>query len=196
MKLSVWAKENGVCYHTAWKWFKDGTLPVEAQQLKTGTILITSSKKSAPGSGVALYCRVSSHDQKKHLPAQIARLTEYAISQNLAVSRVVTEVGSGLNGKRSKLIQLLSDPSIGCIVVEHRDRLTRFGFEYLETLMKNSGRRILVAQKSELKEDLVQDMIDVLTSFCTRLYGKRSARNKAKQALKAIEGAHGNDPEG
>lgn len=191
MKLSQWAKKNGLSYHTAWKLFRDGHLPVAAQQLKTGTILVQSPELQNISQQVVLYCRVSSHDQKNDLDTQCARLTSFATSRGLLVSKVVTEVGSGLNGSRSKLLQLFKDPTVSCIVVEHRDRLCRFGFEYLEALMQSSGRSILVMNQNELKDDLVQDMIDVLTSFCARLYGKRSAKNRAKKALSLLEESHG-----
>ena len=92
-----------------------------------------------------------------------------------------------MNGKRTKLLSILRDPNVRTIVVEHKDRLVRFGFEYMEALLTASGRRIIVVDESEMKEDLVQDMIDVLTSFCARLYGRRSAKNRAKKALKEIE---------
>ena len=72
------------------------------------------------------------------------------------------------------------------IVVEHRDRLVRFGFEYLDATLAASGRRIIVIEKEELSDDIVRDMTEVLTSMCARLYGKRSAKNKAKKALEAI----------
>ena len=92
-----------------------------------------------------------------------------------------------MNGKRTKLLSILRDPNVRTIVVEHKDRLVRFGFEYMEALLTASGRRIIVVDESEMKDDLVQDMIDVLTSFCARLYGRRSAKNRAKKALKEIE---------
>ena len=92
-----------------------------------------------------------------------------------------------MNGKRTKLLSILRDPNVRTIVVEHKDRLVRFGFEYMEALFTASGRRIIVVDESEMKDDLVQDMIDVLTSFCARLYGRRSAKNRAKKALKEIE---------
>ena len=63
----------------------------------------------------------------------------------------------------------------------------RFGFEYVEAALVAQGRQIVVIDQSEVKDDLVQDMIEVLTSFCARLYGRRSAKNKAKKALEAIE---------
>ena len=72
-------------------------------------------------------------------------------------------------------------------MVEHRDRLTRFGFEYIQASLKANDREIVVLEESELTSDLVKDMIDVLTSFCARLYGQRSARNKAKKLIKDLE---------
>jgi len=74
-------------------------------------------------------------------------------------------------------------------VVEHRDRLARFGSEYIEASLQASGRRLIVVDQSELKDDLVQDMIDVLVWFCARLYGKPAAKNKAKKAMDVIQGA-------
>jgi predicted site-specific integrase-resolvase len=113
----------------------------------------------------------------------------YANSQGWTVVKSVTEVGSGLNGRRPKLMKLLVDPDIGVIVVEHRDRLMRFGAEYVEAALAAQGRKLVVIDPAEVKDDLVQDMIEVLTSFCVRLYGRRSARNKAKKALEAMEAA-------
>jgi len=99
----------------------------------------------------------------------------------------VTEIGSGLNGCRRKLMRLLSDPEVTTIIVEHRDRLARFGFEYIEAALMAQGRKIIVMEPGEVKDDLVQDMIELLTSFCARLYGRRSARNRVKKAMEAIE---------
>ena len=188
MKLSEWAKRQGVHYQTAWRWFQQGVLPANAVQLPTGTILVEEQAEGPPG-GVALYARVSGSDQKPDLNRQIARLVEFATKKKLLVTRTAKEVGSGLNGKRTKLLGLLGDPTIGTIVIEHRERLTRFGVEMVEAAMAASGRRLLVAEPGELRDDLVQDMVDVLTSFCARLYGRRSAKNRAKRALEAIESA-------
>lgn len=92
-----------------------------------------------------------------------------------------------MNGHRPKLLKLLADPRVKTIVVEHRDRLMRFGFECVEAALRAQDRRIAVVDSGEVKDDLVQDMIEVLTSFCARLYGRRSAKNKAKKALEAIQ---------
>jgi putative resolvase len=150
-----------------------------------GTILVDAPIDEKP-SAVALYARVSSHDQRKDLDRQISRLSQYAAAQKLQVVEAVAEVGSGLNGKRRKLLRLLSDATIGAIVVEHRDRFARFGSEYLEAALAASGRRLIVVDSSEMNDDLVQDMIAVLTSFCARLYGRRSARNRAISIERAL----------
>ena len=189
MKLSTWAKKQGISYKTAWRLWSTGKLPLPAEQLATGTIIVKEPEASyeAGPSSVVLYARVSSSDQKQDLDRQLSRLVEYTTSHGLQVKGAIKEIGSGLNGKRTKLLSILRDPNVRTIVVEHKDRLVRFGFEYMEALLTASGRRIIVVDESEMKEDLVQDMIDVLTSFCARLYGRRSAKNRAKKALKEIE---------
>jgi putative resolvase len=88
---------------------------------------------------------VSSHDQCADLDRQVARLTGWASEQELMVAQVVCEVGSGLTGKRPRLRRILSDPDAKVIVVEHRDRLARFGVEHLEAALAAQGRRIVVA---------------------------------------------------
>ncbi|MGH9048087.1 MAG: IS607 family transposase [Acidimicrobiales bacterium] len=185
MKLSEWAKRNGVTYKTAHRWFHTGILPAPAKQLPTGTILVDVPE--VKGDSVALYARVSSHDQKADLERQQGRLVAWATGRCLHVSRVVSEVGSGLNGHRSKLLSLLKDPSITGVVVEHRERLARFGSEYIEATLASSGRRLFVVEEGELKDDLVEDMVSILTSFCARLYGRRSAANRAQRALEAAK---------
>jgi Predicted site-specific integrase-resolvase len=143
---------------------------------------------------VVLYARVSSHDQRVDLDRQVARLTGWATSNGHVVGEVVCEVGSGLNGKRPKLRRILSDASVTVIVVEHRDRLARFGVEHLEAALSAQGRRIVVADPGETTDDLVRDMIDVLTSMCARLYGRRGARNRAMRAVTATKHADDSEP--
>jgi putative resolvase len=185
MKLSDWAKKQGISYRTAWRWFKEGKLPVEAEQMASGTILI----KEIPSNPlqVAIYARVSSSDQKSDLERQISRLVIFANSQKWLIAETVTEIGSALNGHRTKLKKLLSNPNVKIILAEHNDRLMQFGIEYLESTLSAQGRKLVVVNKDELKDDLVQDMIEVLTSFCARLYGRRSAKNRAKKALECIQ---------
>jgi putative resolvase len=137
--------------------------------------------------GAVLYARVSSHDQRADLDRQVAGLTRWASDQDLAVAQVVTEVGSGVNGKRPKLRGILSDPDAMVIVVEHRDRLARFGVEHLEAALAAQGRRMVVAGLGQSTDDLVGEMIGVLTSMCARLYGGRGARNRAMRAVTATK---------
>lgn len=97
----------------------------------------------------------------------------------------VAEVGSGLNGSRTKLKRLLADATVGTVVVEHRERLARFGVEYVEAALRAQGRGLVVVEEREVDDDLVTDITEVLTSMCVRLYGRRSARRRAERALVA-----------
>jgi putative resolvase len=190
MRLTDWAEKQGIAYMTAWRWFKQGKMPVKTIQTPSGMILVEvedGARTPARVKSTAIYARVSSHDQKKDLDGQVARMSIYAANNGLVVTKILTEIGSGLNGNRKKLLSTLSDQSIDVILVEHKDRLTRFGFEYIETLLKSQSREVIVVDRNELSDDLVRDMIEVLTSFCARLYGKRSARNKALKAIAAMK---------
>jgi len=156
---------------------------VPAIRTPSGTVLVETPRRSEAGTGrTAAYARVCSHDQRADLDRQVARLTEWATEHKMAVDQVVAEVGSGMSGRRRKLARLLSDPLCTTIVVEHRDRLARFGVEYLESALSAQGRRVVVVD-GEVDDDLVRDMTEVLTSFCARRYGKRGARNRAEKAL-------------
>ncbi|MCV6987706.1 IS607 family transposase [Mycobacterium timonense] len=187
MNLADWAESVGVNRHTAYRWFREGTLPVPAERVGRLILVKAAGAASASSGGVVVYARVSSHDQRADLDRQVARLSAWVTGQDLTVKQVVTEVGSGLNGKRPKLRRILSDPDAKVIVVEHRDRLARFGVEHLEAALSAQGRRIVVADPGETTDDLVRDMIEVLTSMCARLYGRRGARNRAMRALTAAK---------
>lgn len=104
------------------------------------------------------------------------------------VDDVVKEVGSGLNDNRKQLVKLLKDPAVKRIVVEHRDRLTRFGFHYLEILAEIEGFEIVVVNKTldNDKNDLMSDFTAIITSFCARLYSKRRQKHKQKQLEKLL----------
>jgi putative resolvase len=186
MKLAAWARANGVHPQTAYRWFRQGTMPVPARRLPSGTILVEAPGGNSDGTEeqrVVLYARVSAHDQRTDLDRQVARLSAWAAGQGIVVAEVVGEVGSGMNGRRPRLRRLLADPTVAMIVVEHRDRLARFGVEYLEAALGAQARRLVVLDPDEASEDLVSDLVEVLTSFCARLYGRRGARNRALRAV-------------
>lgn len=187
MKLAEWARLEGIHPKTAYRWHRDGKMPVPVERTPSGSLLVHDPKYQQPAGGqgrTVVYARVSSHDQRASLDGQVSRTVQAASKLGLAVDEVVVEVGSGLNGQRRKLSRLLSDPQITCVVVEHRDRLARFGVAHLEAALSASGRRIVVVDERETDDDLVRDMVDVLTSMCARLYGRRGARNRAEKALR------------
>lgn len=182
VNLREWALEQGVHPKTAYRWFREGILPVSARRAGR-LILVDLDPKPAVVGKVAAYCRVSSADQKDDLERQVGRVVTGATGLGLSVGQVVSEVGSGMNGHRRKLTKLLSDPAVTVIVVEHRDRITRFGFEHLAASMSTGGRRIVVLDATETSDDLVRDVTEVLTSLCARLYGRRSASRRAAKAV-------------
>ena len=184
MKLAEWARRNGVHPQTAYRWFREGTMPVPARRLPSGTIMVEVTDDARQGR-VVVYARVSSADQRADLDRQVARVTAWVTGRDMAVARVVTEVGSALNGRRKKFLGLLRDPAVSRIVVEHRDRFARFGAEYVEAALAAQGRRLMVVDPAEVDDDLVRDVTEILTSLCARLYGRRAAANRASRAVAA-----------
>ena len=184
IKLSAWAKANCVSRITAWRMATRGDIPT-ASLSPTGHWLVEVDSPKVATQTVA-YARVSSHDQKMDLDRQIARIAEWAAKENVRIDRYVREIGSGLNDQRRELVALLSDPLVEHIVVEHRDRLARFGVAQMEQSLKAAKRGIIVIEKGEIQDDLVRDMVDLMTCFSARLYGRRSAANRAKRALAAL----------
>jgi putative resolvase len=193
MKLSVYAKRVGVTYRTAFQWWKDGRL--QGYQMPTGTIIITQEPETttvqpAPARGleVVIYARVSSGKQHEDLERQVQRLLDYCAGRGYQVVRIVKEIASGLNDNRPKFLALLKDRSISTLVVEHKDRATRFGYRYLEALLEAQNRRIEVVNLVEgSREDLLNDLASVIYSLCARLYGQRRAKQKAETILDQVE---------
>jgi putative resolvase len=186
VNLTEWARLQGVHPQTAYRWFREGTLPVPAVRVNSRSVLVAPDAviASAAAGGLGLYARVSSHDQKPDLDRQVARLAAWAAQCGQPVARVEAEVGSGVNGARSKVRRLLADPRVRTVVVEHRDRLGGVNTELVEAALSAHGRRLVVLDPSGAEDDLVRDMTEILTSFCARLYGRRSARNRAEKALR------------
>lgn len=198
MKLSEYAKQQGISYRTAFRWWQAGQIP--GYQAATGTIIVQEPKPAASAAQrVAIYARVSSHEHQANLDRQAERLVSYCAAKGYQVSRVVKEIASGVNDSRPKLLALLEDQAITLIVVEHRDRLTRFGFRYLETLLRGQGRALEVVNQAEnATEDLMADLTAILSSFTARLYGQRRAKRKTETIIRALEAgeSEGNDATG
>lgn len=186
MKLSQYAKKAGISYKTAWRWYKAGTL--DAYQTPTGMVVVRDPQMERIGTGrIALYARVSSADQKSDLERQVQRLRDYAAVRGYQVAKEVTEIASGLNDSRPKFLKLLADPTIGTIIVEHKDRSTRFGWNYITTLMEAQGRRMEAVFPDETKDDLVNDFVSIITSMAARIYGRRGSRRKAERIKQCVE---------
>ncbi len=189
MKLSQYAKQIGISYRTAWRWYKSGE--IEGYQTPTRTIIITEPKTEQPeikNGKVVIYARVSAQENKSNLDTQAKRLESYCMAKGYQIHRVVKEVGSGINDQRRELIKILKDPSITRIVVEHKDRLTRLGFHYIEELLSMQGRQIEVVNLSNNgKEGLVEDLVAIIDSFCARLYGQRRSKRKTQKIIEELE---------
>jgi putative transposase len=180
MNLAVWAERNGVARVSAYRWFHAGLLPVPAQRV--GRLIVVDGpvlEESRRGRTV-VYARVSSADQRSDLDRGVARVMAWATTRQLAVDKVVSEVGSALNGHRRKFLALLRDPAVTRIVVGHRDRFCRFGSEYVQAALAARGRELVVVDSAEVGDDLVRGMTQILTLMCARLSGKRAAQNRAK----------------
>ena len=191
MRIREWAEREGFHPQTVWRWCREGTMPVPFERTATGAIIVHDPKyettPTTPQAGrTVCYARVSSSDQKNDLQRQADRLKAFAFNMGVAAPEVVTEVGSGMNDKRRKLNRLLADPTVATIIVEHRDRLARMNVGLIESALEASGRRLIVVDDTELDDDLARDMAEVLTSFCTRLYGRKSAKQRAQRALEAL----------
>ena len=195
MLVKEWARLEGLHPQTVWKWCRQGTMPVPVEQTPTGMWLIhdpkyeTASHPSPAGSRTVCYARVSGGGRKGDLQRQADRLKAFAVGMGVEHPEIVTETGSGMDDKRRKLNRLLSDPTVGTLVVERRDRFARMNMGLVESALKAQGRRIIVVDDTEPDDDLVRDMTEALTSFCARLYGRRAAKRKTDAALRAARDA-------
>ena len=193
IKLSKLAKDLNVTKATLWNWRRDGKISF----IKVGGLNYVSIDeynkllgiKQVTEHKVVIYCRVSSSENKTNLETQRDRLVAYCNAKGYSVSKIVTEIGSGVNDSRPKLERLLKDQEFTIIVVEHKDRLTRFGFNYIETLLSKNNIKIEVVNPViDEKDDIVQDFVSIITSFCARIYGHRRSKRKTEQLVKDLTG--------
>ena len=154
----------------------------------SGNIIYVITNPDAPAGRTVGYARVSSAERKPHLENQANRLWAHAGQNGIPLDEVVSEIASGLNDRRPKLRKLLGAPAVHTVVVEHRERLARFGVGTVETMLQARGGSLVVIDDAEVPGDLVRDMTEILTCFCARLYGKRSAANRARRAMESVSG--------
>jgi predicted site-specific integrase-resolvase len=185
VKLSKYAKMSGVSVRTLWRRIKDGTLKVEYSD--TGRVFINVEDEQPFILNVCIYARVSSSENKDNLERQKERLVSYCNAKGYKICRIVTEVGSGLNDERKKLESILTDKSINLIVVEHKDRLSRFGLNYIQKLLELDNRKIeIINPQSNDEDDLMQDFVSIITSFTARLYGRRRSKRLTEKIIKEV----------
>jgi len=179
----------GVSYPTLRRWIKEGR--IRAIQTVGGKYRIPESEVKRLLSGVKgkevraiIYARVSSSDQKTDLERQVQYLTQYCSAKGYRVVDVLSDVASGLSTERRGLLKLFDyavNRQVDVVVVAYKDRLTRFGFEYLEYFFKQHGVRIefvLGEEPKDAYQELTEDLIAIVTLFAGKLYGMRSHRKK------------------
>ena len=190
MKTSIGqaAKELGVSRDTLRRWEKNGKIKVERtlkghRRYNLATLLGASPRKIAEDKKTVIYARVSSHDQKEDLTRQVKVLESFCAANGWTYN-VIEDLGSGLNYNKKGLRRLIRDICLGHIdrlVITHKDRLLRFGSELVFSLCEHFGVEITILNKTEtsnFEEDLVQDVLEIITVFSSRLYGARSRKNK------------------
>lgn len=186
-KVSQYAKMHGVTSRTVWNWHYKGLIKTERDSTNHLWVVEDESLK-LKDLNVAIYARVSSSENKSNLDSQAQRMIDFCNAKGYKVSKLVKEIGSGLNDERPKLLSLLLDNNIDIIVVEHKDRLARFGLNYIQHLLAMNKRKIEIVNNVESEiEDVVQDFVSIITSFCARLYGKRRSKRKTEQLIKELE---------
>lgn len=184
--LREYAREHGIKYRAAWNRFISGRIP-GAYKDEFGKILIP---EDVPNKSVYVVCyaRVSSSENVSNLESQAERIVAYSNVTGLGVNQVVKETGSGLNDKRKKLMSVLLNPDVTHIVVEHKDRLTRFGFNYINEWMRDRGvKLIIVNDVVSDRDDLMQDFVSLVTSFVARLYGLRRSKRRTEQLIEELK---------
>jgi putative resolvase len=190
MKVNIGtaAKELGVAQETLRRWERLGKIVVERtpkghRRYDLSKLRGTPCKCESDAKHSIAYARVSSHDQKKDLIRQVMLLESFCASHGWKYE-VIQDLGSGLNyGKKGlkKLIKDICSGSVQRLIITHKDRLLRFGAELIFSLCEQFGAEIVIINASEevnFEEDLVQDVLEIITVFSARLYGSRSDKNK------------------
>lgn len=189
IKLKDYAKQHSVTYRTAWNRFNAGKIK-DSYKDELGNVLIKIYKNNKHNlNNVAIYSRVSNHSAKENLVRQNERLTDYSIRKGFNIIKSVSEIASGMNDNRPLLNKLLldKDDSWGTLVIENKDRLTRFGFNYLKLFLEKEGKQLIVVnQVNDNNTDIVQDLISIIYSFSAKLYGKRNNKNRVEKIVTEI----------
>lgn len=194
IKASEYAKKMSLNVRTVYRYYHNGKIK-GYQDKETGTIFILNPFKNENNEDnlknkVVLYARVSSSENKTNLESQLEKLRLFASAKGYQIVKEIKDIGSGLNDNRSKLNELFEKElnNFEILLVEHKDRLTRFGFNYIDILLKSHNKKIEVINLVDNnKEDLIQDFVSVITSFCARIYSQRISKRKVEKLIKELE---------
>jgi predicted site-specific integrase-resolvase len=194
-KITEVAKDLGISRATLYNWKNQGILSFQKSESgglnfinETDYQKLLNLPKSEIEEKVIIYCRVSSTVNKNNLQTQKERLVNYCNAKGYKVEKVVEEFGSGINDKRPKLQELLEKQNYTKLVVEHKDRLSRLGFNYIEVLLKQQGITIEVINNVDTdEEDIIQDFVSIITSYCARIYGKRRSKRKTEKIIEELK---------
>jgi putative resolvase len=186
-KLSEIATLLGLHKQTIWKYVNEGKLIANKTTTNRWYVsqdnldLFTNQAKPNQEQGVALYARVSSSENKDDLERQVNRLVGFANAKGWRVVHIEKEIGSGVNDQRPKLLSLLKNyHKYDYIIVEHKDRLTRFGFNLI---INNINNIYVINEVDNDEHGLMEDLIAIMTSFCARLYGQRRGKRKTEKLI-------------
>ena len=194
IKASEYAKKMSLNVRTVYRYYHNGKIK-GYQDKETGTIFILNPFKNENNEDnlknkVVLYARVSSSENKTNLESQLEKLRLFASAKGYQIVKEIKDIGSGLNDNRSKLNELFEKElnNFEILLVEHKDKLTIFGFNYIDILLKSHNKKIEVINLVDNnKEDLIQDFVSVITSFCVRIYGQRRSKRKTEKLIKELE---------
>lgn len=194
-KLSKVAKDLGITKNTLWNWKWKGQIefctgPIEGYNyIDKETYQKLMGIQETKSNKVVIYCRVSSSSQNKsNLETQKQRLISFANAKGLQVHKIVEEIGSGFNDKRSKLQSLLEKQDFDTLIVEHKDRLCRSGFNYIETLLNQQNKQIVVINEVDSDEkSLIEDFVSIITSYSARIYGQRRTKRATESIIQSLK---------
>lgn len=197
MRPHEFAKRLGVSVKTLHRWDESGKLKAKRtlsnhRYYTEDDIAVALGLQSMPSlRKVIVYCRVSSPKQKQELKNQQLAMEQFCLARGLQVDEYLLEIGGGMNFKRRQFLSLVIDAlegDVSTIVVAHKDRLCRFAFDLVETLVSRSGTKILVANQPNLSphQELVEDLLAIVHCFSCRLYGSRTYANRKVRAVSEI----------
>ena len=191
-KVNEFAKRIGKSTNTLRRWDREGTL--QAKRHPSGHRYYEESDIHAvlgykeEKRKIIVYCRVSSNNQKDDLKSQEEATRIFCLGSGIAVDEWISEIGSGLNFKRKKFLDLMfriSRGEVSQLIVAHKDRLCRFGFDFFLNLAKENDCKVVIINQEQLspQQEMVEDLMAIIHVFSCRLYGLRKYKKKVKEII-------------